>query len=268
MDTTPCSRPPPSHPPLVAKLFSFAILTFPPVLCQTDAMSTAAAATVSARAAQPDPTRAWARASATPNAVAVLIALVVALLQQIRSLARAFRNHVPQPGDSLTGRFPGTAIIHAIGTCMRPRAMRSQALYQAPARPREAGLTVPQPCLNPTNPAESTGASRDGQLVPIARFGVSVTQFIAEVDRCQAPAARIESPRFGNGPPERRRPDCLLAEEQSCDHAPPQQKSAECYCPETKPCVASGKAFEQTETAPVLHWPVSPAREVATAASL
>ncbi|HUB48882.1 MAG TPA: hypothetical protein VMB73_28230, partial [Acetobacteraceae bacterium] len=84
------------------------------------------------------------------------------------------------------------------------------------------------------------------------------------VDRRKAPASRIETPRFG-APPEHLRPDCLLAEEQSCDRAPPQQASAECLSPEAQPCP---ETFEQTETAPVLHWPVSPAREVAVPASL
>src|ERR1700752_2778441 len=98
-------------------------------------MSTAAV-TASDRAAQPDPTRAWARASVTLNAVAVLIAVICNLIRQGKTFALAFRNHVREPGDSLTGRFSGTAIIPIIGKCMRHGVMRAVALYTASARPR------------------------------------------------------------------------------------------------------------------------------------
>ncbi|HUB50440.1 MAG TPA: hypothetical protein VMB73_36190 [Acetobacteraceae bacterium] len=229
-------------------------------------MSTAAV-TASDRAAQPDPMRAWARASATLNAVAVLITLVFSLIQHGKTLALAFRNHDRKPGDNLIGRFFGTAIIDIISKCMRRGVMRSAALYKAPARRRAAGRTVPPTCLDLANTAEQTGASRDAQRVPIARLGGSLTQFTAEVDRRKAPASRIEAPRFG-APPEHLRPDCLLAEEQSCDRAPPLQASAECPSPAAGPCPETGETFERTETAPVLHWPVSPAREVAAPASL
>jgi len=229
-------------------------------------MSTAAV-TVSGRAAQPDLTRAWARASSTLNAVAVLIALVFSLIRQGKTLAVAFRNRVRKPGDGLTGRFVGTAIIPLISKCMRRGVMRSAALYKAPARPRTAGPTPPPTCPDLANTTEQTGASRDDRFVPIVRHGDSFTQFTAEVDRCKAPASRIETPRFGV-PPEHLRPDCLLAEEQSCDRAPPQQVSAECSSPAAGPCPETGETFEQTETAPVLHWPVSPAPEVAAPASL
>jgi hypothetical protein len=260
---------PPHHPPpprrraLVTKLFLFAILTGPAVLCQNDAMSTAAL-TVSDRAAQPDPTRAGARASATLNAVAVLITLVFNLIQHGKTLALAFRAHVPQPGGNLTGRFFGTAIIDVISKCMRRGVMCGSALYQVPARPRAAGPTQHDTCLDRIAAAEETGASRDNQFVPIARLGRSLTLFTAEIDRRKAPASCIETPRFG-APPEHLHPDCLRAEEQSCDHAPPQQASAECPSPEAEPCP---ETFEQMETAPVLHWPVSSAREVAAPASL
>ena len=226
-------------------------------------MSTAAV-TVSDRAAQPDPTRAWARASATLNAVAVLITLVFNLIRHGEILAVALRDHVPEPGYRLTGRFFGTAIIDIISKCMRHGVMRGVALYTAPARHRVAGATRPGTCRDFTNTAEKTGASWDNQLVPIARFGASLTQFTAGVDRRKAPASRIETPRFG-APLEHFHPDCLLAERQSCDRAPPQQASAEWSSPEAERCP---ETFDQTETAPALHWPVSPAREVAAPASL
>jgi len=231
-------------------------------------MSTAAV-TTSDRAAQPDLTRAWARASATLNAVAVLITFVFDLIRHGKTLARAvtFPNDVREPGDGLIGRFFGTAIIPIISKCMRRGVMRSVVLYTAPARRRAAGRTLPPTCLDLANTAEQTGVSRDAQLVPIACNGFSLTQFTAKVDRRKAPASRIETPRFG-APPEHLRPDCLLAEEQSCDRAPPQQASAEWSSPAAGPCPETGETFEQTETAPVLHWPVSPAREVAVPASL
>jgi hypothetical protein len=290
-------------------------------------MSTAAAI-VSDRAAQPDLTRAWARASATLNAFAYLLTLVFNLTGHAKTLARAFRVHVRQPGYGRTGRFFGTAIIPVISKCMRRGVMRGMALYKvlwrracrrpstrlpalqrdrtpsgqgganaragtaaahdAPAkaalpkwrqacdlshllaepavaeaaRRRVAGAILPGIDLDFANTAESAGASWDNLLVPIARFGGSLNQFIAEVDRRKAPASRIETPRFGV-PPEHHRPDCLLAEEQSCNRAPPQQESAECSSPEFGPCPETCEAFVRTETAPALRWPVSPAREVA-----
>ena len=226
-------------------------------------MSTAAV-TVSDRAAQPDLTRAWARASATLNAVAVLVTFVCNLIRHGKNLALVFHDHVHTLGYALTGRFFGTAIIPIISKCMRRGVMRDVALYTAPARRRAAGTIPPGTCRDLANIAEHTGASRDAQRVPIARNGFSLIPFTAEVDRRKAPASRIETPRFG-APPEHRRRDCLLAEKQSCDRAPPQQASAECLSPEAQPCP---ETFEQTETAPVLHWPVSPAREVAAPASL
>jgi hypothetical protein len=257
-------KPPAVPAPCVSyKTFLFAILTDPDVLCQNDAMSTAAV-TVADRAAQPDPTRAWARASATLNAVAVLITLVFNLIQHGKNLVVALCDHVRKPGDNLTGGFSGTAIIPIISKCMRRGVMRGVALYAVPARPRAAGPTRPGTCRDFANAAEKTGASRDDQFVPIARHGDSPIQFTAEVDRRKAPASRIGTPRFG-APPEHLRPDCLLAEGQSCDRAPPQQASAEWRSPEAEPCP---ETFEQTETTPVLHWPVSPAREVAAPASL
>jgi hypothetical protein len=226
-------------------------------------MSTAAV-TVSDRAAQPDPTRAWARASATLNAVAALVTFVFNLIRHGKNLAVAVRDHVPEPGYRLASRFLGTAIIPIISKCMRRGVMRGVALYAMPARPRAADPALTDTCLDFTNPAEKTGASRDDRFVPIARHGGSLTHFTAEVDRRKAPGSLIETPRFG-APPEHLCPDCLLAEGQSCDHAPPQQASAEWSSPEAKPCP---ETFEQTETAPVLHWPVSQAREVAAPASL
>jgi len=224
-------------------------------------MSTAAV-TVSACAAQPDPTRAWARASITPNAVAVLVTFVCNLIRHGKNLALAFHDHVHTRGYNLTGRFFGTAIIPIISKCMRRGVMRGMALYTAPARHRAAGLTRPGTCHDLANTAANTGASRDARFVPIARFGDSLIPFTAEVDRRKAPASRIETPRFG-APPEHRRRDCLLAEKQSCDRAPPQQASAEWSSPEAEPCPAT---FEQTETAPAMCRPVSPAREVAAPA--
>jgi hypothetical protein len=227
-------------------------------------MSTAAVTASSDRAAQPDITRAWARASATLNAVVVLITLFLKPIRQGKTLGDVFRNHVLEPGCRLTGRFFGTVIIPIISKCMRRGVMRDIALYTAPARRRAEGPTLSHACLDLANTAEQTGVSRDAQLVPIACNGFSLTQFTAEVDRRKAPASRIETPRFG-APPEHLRPDCLLAEEQSCDRAPPLQASAECLSPEAQPWP---ETFEQTETVPVLHWPVSPAREVAAPASL
>src|ERR1700752_2775887 len=101
------------HPPpsrcraLVANFFWFDILTDNAVLSQNDAMSTAAAI-VSVRAAQPDPTRAWARASATLNAIALLINLVFNLIRHGKNLAVAFYDRGREPGDTLTGGFLAT----------------------------------------------------------------------------------------------------------------------------------------------------------------
>ena len=257
-------RPPPSRcRALVANFFWFDILTDNAVPCQNDAMSTAAAI-VSVRAAQPDPTRAWARASATLNAIALLINLVFNLIRHGKNLAVAFYDRGREPGDNLTGGFLATVNIPIISKCMRRGVMRGVALDTAPAPLRAAGPARPDTCLDLANTAEETGASRDAPFVPIARHGGSLIQFTAEVDRRKAPASRIETPRFGV-PPEHLHPDCLRAEEQSCDRAPPQQASAAWSSPEAEPCP---ETCEQTETAPVLHWPVSPAREVAATASL
>ncbi|HTW69419.1 MAG TPA: hypothetical protein VME47_06000 [Acetobacteraceae bacterium] len=121
--------------------------------------------------------------------------------------------------------------------------------------------------LAPGRTGESAVAPWHRLLVPTARFGGSLMQSIAKVDRCKAPASRIEPPRFG-GAPERQRPNCLSAEEQLRDLEPPQAKSAECSSPEAGPLTASCNAFRPTETAPTMRWPVSPhqAREVAAPA--
>jgi len=196
----------------------------------------AAAATTSDRAAQPPSSRAWARASATLNAFAGLVALVFTLIRYGKTHAVTIRAHIAELGRGLAGRFFGTAAILA-GT--HP---------------------------NFANTAEYAAASRDVLLVPIDRPG-SLTQFIAEVDRRKAPASRVETPRF-EAPPEHQRPDSLSAEEQSSDRAPPHAASAECSSPQAGPCPASGETFERIETAPAMQWPVSspPAREVAAAA--
>ena len=92
-------------------------------------MSTAAV-TVSACAAQPDPTRAWARASVTLNAVAVLVTFVCNLIRHGKNLALVFHDHVHTLGYALTGRFFGTAIIPIISKCMRRGVMREADVFE------------------------------------------------------------------------------------------------------------------------------------------
>jgi len=305
----------------------------------TPAMSTAAAI-VSARAAQPDLTRAWARASATLNAVAAFVAFVCNLVLPGKNLA--FANRVRKSGHGFTAWFFGTSTIDVIVARLPRGIMRSLALPQAlwhrawrdvsvwipmlwrgrsapgqdgaNARPNAAAQdnvsskdmrsTACQSCDlshlpthdfsdRPTKEAAAQAAARevcrhnagaiaagirldrgitaetadavwDEPLVPIRRFRLSLTRFSAEVDRCKAPASRIETLRFGV-PPEHPRLDSLSAEEQSSDHAPPQAASAECSSPEAEPCP---ETFKLTETGPAMPWPVSlpPAQEVAATA--
>jgi len=312
----------------------------------------AAAATVSDRAAQPDTTRAGARAFATLNAFAALVMLVFDLIEHGKTLAVTLRDHIRGLGHARAGRFFGTGNAHAIGTYMRRGVMRSIALHKmllwhqanrplgsrlaglrhdrippeqgsanargdaaaqdnAPAKPmrsewRQTGdlssLTTDQAitdaarrhaagamrsdmCRRSSMTGENPGALRHESLVPTEPFGGSLTQFgdywlggscrqadsrpqfSAEVDRRKAPASRIETPRF-EAPPEHQRPNCLSAEEQLRVFLPPQAASAECPSPEAEPRSASRHAFERTETAPAMHWPVSPrpAREVAATA--
>ena len=290
----------------------------------------AATATTSARAAQPDPTRAGARASTTSNAFAVLITLVFTLIQHGGHRAGAFRAHIAAPGHRPTARFFGTANILVIRASLRRCVMRCTALYQALRHQANRRLASQQPAL-PRAPArlqQGTANARTGTadqhtapastahqhwqqysdlfmaqpvarevtnrataanpphldfaataetaamfphrlLVLIDRFGGCPTQFIAEVDRCQARASRIETPRLGRGP-EHQRPNCLSAVEQLRDGPPPQAVSAEGSPPRAAPCAASARTFEQTETVPAIQWPVSPcpAQEVAVPASL
>ena len=295
----------------------------------------AASATVSARAAPPVLTRARARASATLNAFAALVALAVTFIEHAQHLAFTVRAHVAEPADGLTRRFFETSGIRLIGMYMRRGAMRSVTLYRVlwPQTNRGALLrlrallrdrTPPEqggaharagtaahdnaPAI-PTHPkwhqtcdlsylpgqepvadaarrraacsilsaisvhnritAGSAGASRDELLAPIASFGGSLTPFIAEVDRCKAPASRVETPRFERAP-EYPCPDSLSAEEQSCDVTPPQAASAECSSPPAEPCSACGETFARTEIAPAMLWPVSlpPMREIAATAFL
>jgi len=322
----------PTHLTLVTNFFPFDILTSLPAPCHNPAMN-AASATVSARAAPPVLTRAWARVSATLSAFAVLVALVANLIEQGKHLAATIRAHAADCGYGQTGGFLETGDIHVIGTCIRRGVMRRMALYKAlwhqangrfgsrlPALPcdrtppapggakaragtaaaqhnapataahperrqncdpsylptdepaadeasRRAARAIP-PRVSPhfANTPEAAGILRDGPLlVPFASLGFRFTQFIAEVDRCQAPASRIETPRLGRGP-EHQRPNCLSAVEQLRDVPPPQAASAECSSPEAKPRPGT---FEQTETAPAMLRPVSPcpAQEVAATTS-
>ena len=317
---------------LDTNFFPFAILTVAAGLCDSRSMSTAAA-TASDRAAQPVPTRAWTRASATLNAFACLVALVLNLIGLGKTLARSFRGHVRQPGYGLTRGFFGTSGIPAIGTCLRRSLMHSVALYKAlwhqatrglserlsglrrdrtppeqgdaharagaaaqvnapaktaspkwtcdlsslpteqdaadAARRRRVGAMIPDVRTAANRTSDNAGMFPDKLLVPIGRLGGSLNQFIAEVDRCKAPASRVETPRF-EAPPEHHRPNCLSAEDQLRDPAPPQAKSAEWSSPEAGPRAASGNAFERTETAPAIARPVlpRPAREVAATALL
>ncbi|HUB49304.1 MAG TPA: hypothetical protein VMB73_30390 [Acetobacteraceae bacterium] len=318
-------------------------------------MSTAAAI-VSARAAQPDLTRAGARASATPNAVAAFVAFVCNLVLHSKNLAFTFANCVRKSGHGLTARFFGTSIIDAIVARLRHGVMRRLALPEmlshrawrgvsvwlpvlwrrrispgqagadaraiaaaqhnvraiaaaqddnAPAkdmrstmwqtcdlshlpaqdlsdrpangaaaqaaareaRRRKAGAIAAGTCLASSITAETAGLVWYEPLVATRRFRISLTRFSAEVDRCKAPASRVETPRFGV-PPEHPHLDSLSAEEQSSDHAPPQAASAECPSPEAEPCPETCETFEPTETAPAMTWPVSlpTAQEVAAAA--
>ena len=237
-------------------------------------MSTVAA-TVSDRAAPPDVTRVWARASATLDAFACLVAFVV----------------------TLTGRFFGTRAARAIGTCLcHDRTQRAQcganavANCTAPAASAPpshwracdfAGLPGQEPCADAVRcasagaslalfpfafgiAAEHAGVSRDEPLVPIDRHGGSLMHAITEVDRCKAPASRVETPRFDAGP-EYPRPDCLSAEEQLRDLSPPQASSAGCSLSKAEPCAAVDNGVAPTQTVPFVQWPVPPqlAREVA-----
>ncbi|HUB48036.1 MAG TPA: hypothetical protein VMB73_23910 [Acetobacteraceae bacterium] len=94
-------------------------------------MSTAAAI-VSARAAQPDLTRAGTRAPATLNAFAVLIAVVVNLIDYGRTLALTVRGHRRNLGFGRAGTSFATRDIHAIATLSPRRSARhSVALPKA-----------------------------------------------------------------------------------------------------------------------------------------
>ena len=89
-------------------------------------MSTAAAI-VSARVAQPGSSRAGTRASATPNAFAVLISLVFNAIARGRNLAVAFRGHaVCRMAATLCGT--GAGAVRRLGMSMRCGAVRSLAL--------------------------------------------------------------------------------------------------------------------------------------------
>ncbi|HUN41035.1 MAG TPA: hypothetical protein VMU81_12150 [Acetobacteraceae bacterium] len=125
----------------------------------------AASATVSACAAQPDLTRAGARASATLNAFAVLVALVFTLTDHGKHLALAFRAHVAQPGHGRTGRFCQTGTINIIRTNLRRAMMRSVALYQALRHQANRALALPLPALRAdrTRPEQAAANARPGQ---------------------------------------------------------------------------------------------------------
>jgi len=119
------------------------------------------AAVVSARAAQPDVTRAGSRASATPNAVAVLIAVVVNLIGHVRHLAPPSRDHARTPGADHARRFPGTGAIHRIGI-----GIRRAAQYAMPWH--KAGTSLPtHPARDAANPApHGTAAAANPAAVP------------------------------------------------------------------------------------------------------
>ena len=289
-----------------------------------------AAATVSARAAQPDLTRAGTRASATLNAFAVLVAVVFTLIAYARTLSLTVRGNRRDRGFGRPSTSFATGNIHT--TAMqrqRPSAAHAVALPKALWRQASRALRMWLPGLRRDNirldqrganihvaaaaggnapaqtapaqssqiraisdlptPPQAAGQARrpwaislgcgitpanaelfpDTMLFPIRRFGDSLKPFIAEVDRCKAPASRIETPRFERAP-EHHRPGSPSAEEQSRDPAPPQAAFAEWSLPHAGPCPETCEPFRPTETAPARSWPVSlpPTREVIAAASL
>jgi len=287
-----------------------------------------AAATASARAAQPDLTRAGTRASATLNAFAVLISVVFNLIAYARTLSLTLCAHRRDRGFGRPSRFFATGNIHTTATQrQRPSAAHGVALPKALWRRASRALRVWLPGFRRDNtrldqrganihvaaaaggnaPAQATPAQSsqaraiyalptqaadqarrpwaisldcgitpanaelfpDTMLFPIRRFGDSLKPFIAEVDRCKAPASRIETPRFERAP-EHHRPGSPSAEEQSRDPAPPQAAFAEWSLPQAGPCPETCEPFRPTETAPARSWPVSlpPTREVTAAASL
>ena len=125
---------------------------------------TATAATASDLAAQPDLTRARARAAATFNAVTCLFCLVLSLVEHGRNLASTFRDHVREPGHGLTGRCFGTSNIYVIGTCMRRGLMRGIALREMLRRRADRGprLRMPAPRRDRTTPAHDGAHMSDG----------------------------------------------------------------------------------------------------------
>jgi len=292
----------------------------------------AAAAITSARAAQPDRSRAWARASATLNAAAVLVSFIGNVIGQGRRLARACRGHPAASGDTPPGRRRETRVAPVSLTNWRGGIIRGAALCRLlwhhanpglgallPALRRDRAQAEPggafacsgvaatdnvpaqaahpqsrQACDLPSRPTQpavadpacrpaahaphitldlvsttaTAGALRDSLPVRGNRLGFRLTPFLAKVDRCKAPASRIEPPRF-EAPPEHQRPNCLSAVEQLRDVLPPQAASAGCLSPQAEPCTASRQAFQRSETVPVMQRPVLPrqAREVAATAS-
>ena len=222
------------HPP-----FPLFILTNPSRLCHNRAMNAAASIT-SDPAAQPDLTRAWARASATLNAFAALVAFAIRLVHS--------RNR--------------RGVMRCLALLKLLWRRSNSAVTQHLARLRQGRLPSGQDSAN-----ASAATSRDAPRVHSDSPSGPLTQFIAEVDRRKAPASRIEAPRF-EAPPEHHRPVCFPAEEHAGHHPPPPASSVECRAPAAEPCSASRTAFRQTDTVPAKRWPVlmPPAPEVAATA--
>ena len=245
------------------------------ILCDTRRMSIAAAI-ASDRAARPGATRAWARASATLNAVASLVILVLDLLGHAKPQVLAFCERFRRAACGVTGRWLGSNDLHVIATrivaCGRRGAMRCAALpglLWCVASRRACG---PQPALlcDRMQPEQYSthvrvGAWQDGLPGSIGRLGRVHIQFTAKVARRKAPASRVETPRF-EAPPGHRRPDCLSAVEQSCDRSPLRAWSAECPSPQAVPCSAAGETFAPSKATPRMRRPIASAREVAAAA--
>jgi hypothetical protein len=120
-----------------------------------------AAATASARAAQPDLTRAGTRASATRNAVAILISVVFNLIAYARPLSLTVRSHRRDLNFDLTSSVFATRNIHTTATqCLRDSATHSVALDKALWRRASRALRVWLPGLRrDRTPLDQRGAN-------------------------------------------------------------------------------------------------------------
>jgi len=242
----------------------------------------AAATATSALAALAHLTRAWARAFATLDAVACLVTLASSLVNHGKVLVRAIRASVGEAGVRLARALLSADGIDAVAThapaaghALPVRAARPawrqthtviHLLWEATAadsaHPRRADPVAASIGRYVGTTAALAVVPRHEPFDPLDRFGGRLTQFIAEVGRCKAPASRVETPRF-EAPPERLSLGSLSAEEQSSHRPPPQATSARDTARGAEPRSASRPAREQTETAPPMC-PVAlpPAREV------